>query len=93
MFAYLKTHHNSRIVFDPTTPNIDYTAFKDNDWEKFNGDIKECIPENAPKPRGGPVTLRMYVDADHAGDKITRRSRTGYLLYMQKAPMDWYTKK
>jgi hypothetical protein len=31
MFAYLKTHHTSRIVFDPTTPNIDYTPFKDND--------------------------------------------------------------
>jgi hypothetical protein len=57
VFAYLKTHHNSRIVFDPTTPDIDYTIFKDNDWEKFYGDIRESIPGNAPAPRGNPVTL------------------------------------
>ena len=28
IFAYLKIHHNTRIVFDPTYPEIDYTKFK-----------------------------------------------------------------
>ena len=42
----------------------------------FYGDVKDAIPPNAPDPRGKKVDLRIFVDSDHAGDKITRRSRT-----------------
>ena len=33
------------------------------------------------------------MDSDHAGDKITRRSHTGILLYINSAPISWYSKK
>jgi hypothetical protein len=35
----------------------------------------------------------MFVDSDHAGDKRARRSRTGYLIYLNMAPIIWYSKK
>ena len=35
----------------------------------------------------------MWVDSDHAGDKTTRRSRTGYLIFMNTALIDWLSKK
>ena len=44
-------------------------------------------------------TLRMWfgvrplVDADHAGDEITRRSRTGFIVYLNNAPVYWYSKR
>ena len=50
--------------------------------ETFYGNITEAIPPNAPAPRGKDVNLRMFVDRDHAGDKSTRRSRTGFMIYM-----------
>ena len=46
-----------------------------------------------PQPRGMGFVIRSYVDADHAGDSITRRSRTGFLMYLNSAPVYWMSKK
>jgi hypothetical protein len=35
----------------------------------------------------------MLVDSDHAGNKLTRRSRTGFLIYINSALIDWLSKK
>jgi hypothetical protein len=94
VFAYLKKKHNSRLVFDPTYPKIDYSKFKDKEeWSNFYGDVKEAIPTNAPKSRGKSVVLRVYVDSDHAGDQVTRRSRTGFIQMVNMATVTWYSKK
>jgi hypothetical protein len=93
LFVYLEMKHNSRLVFDPTYPDIDMREFKECDWKEFYGDVKEAIPPNAPEPRGKVVDIRLYVDSDHAGDKITRRSRSGYLVYINGALITWYSKR
>ena len=93
VYAYVKNKHNSRMVFDPTYPNVDMSVFKECDWGAFYGDVKEAIPPNAPEPRGKEVVLRLFVDSSHADDLKTRRSRTGYLLYMNMAPISWLSKK
>lgn len=93
VFGYLEKKHNSRVVFDPTYPDIDMRSFQEHDWKTFYGDVKESIPPNAPEPRGKDVDLRLFVDSDHAGDKLTRRSRTGFLIYLNSAPIVWYSKK
>jgi hypothetical protein len=38
-------------------------------------------------------TMSAYVDADHATDSMTRRSRTGFLVYLNRAPIYWNSKK
>lgn len=93
IFGYLKNKHNARMVFDPSYPDIDMRDFQEHDWKAFYGDAKEAIPDNAPEPRGKEIDLRIYVDSDHAGDKLTRRSRTGYLVYLNMAPIAWYSKR
>ena len=37
--------------------------------------------------------MRVFVDSDHAGDQVTRRSRTGYLVYLNNALIYWSSKK
>ena len=37
--------------------------------------------------------MHAKVDADHASDTITRRSRTGFLVYLNCAPIYWWSKK
>ena len=37
--------------------------------------------------------MRAFVDSDHAGDTVTRRSRTGFLIFLNSAPIYWYSKK
>ena len=67
--------------------------FKICNWKQFYGESKEPLPPNAPMPRGKEVDIRMFVDSDHAGDKLTRRSRTGFLIYINTALIQWLSKK
>jgi hypothetical protein len=92
VFAYLALHHNSRVVSDHTYPSDDMGAFIKTDWNSMYGDVKEMIPPDAPAPRGKEVDLRLFVDSDHAGEKFTRRSRTGYVIYLNMAPIVWFSK-
>lgn len=93
MFAYLKRHHNSRIVFDPTYPQIDETKFIKRDWSDFYGDVREDIPAEVPVPLGKEMIIRAFVDADFAGDQLSRRSRTGFLVMLNGSLVQWYSKK
>jgi hypothetical protein len=49
--------------------------------------------------RGRPSSARkrcintLLVDADHAGNRVTRRSQTGILLFVNRAPVVWYSKR
>ena len=92
IYAYLKNKHNTRMVFDPTYPPIDEGDFVACDWKEFYGDVKESIPPNAPHPLGKEVDLRLFVDSSHADDKATRRSRTGYFIFLNMAPFAWLSK-
>jgi hypothetical protein len=51
LFAYLSLHHNARVVFDPTFPDVDMRAFIKTDWKPMYGDVKEEISPNAPITR------------------------------------------
>ncbi|KAI2495421.1 hypothetical protein MHU86_19096 [Fragilaria crotonensis] len=93
LFNHLEKKHNARIVFDPTYPDIDRSAFKECDWKSFYGNVTEAIPPNAPPPRGKDVDIRLFVDSDHANDQRTRRSRTGFLIYLNMSPIIWHSKK
>jgi len=95
--AYLKMHPYSKLVMDPTPLGHKHLFRKrfntDADWFEFYGDVKEEIPQDAPKPMGKPVEITAYCDADHAGDKLTRRSHTGILIFVMSAPILWYSKR
>jgi hypothetical protein len=80
VFAYLGLHHNPGVVFDPTYPDVDMGNFIETDWKSMYGDVKEIIPSDDPIPCGKEVDLRLFVDSDHAGEQITRRSRTGFVI-------------
>ena len=45
-----------------------------------------------PQPRGSGFIARVKVDADHAVDDIARRSRTGFIVCANFAPMFWHSK-
>jgi hypothetical protein len=92
IFSYLRAHENSKIVFDPLPKCWDDNQFQVFDWSEFYKDAKESIPTNAPPPRGHLVQVNTFVDADHAGNRITRRSHTGVLIYANSAPIIWYLK-
>ncbi len=93
IFAYLKGHHNARMVFDPTYPDLDYSKFQKKDWSNIYGNTKEELPKDMPEPRGKGFIILAFVDADHAGEKLTRRSRTGFIVFLNMAPIYWFSKR
>ena len=94
IFAYLKQHQRSTIVFDDRYIEWEkLIEFPNHDWTDFYRDAKETIPTNMPEPRGKPVQINVYCDANHAGNKVTRRSHSGILIYCNRAPILWYSKR
>ena len=91
VFAYLKAHSRSRLVLDPSyLPEVPAPEY---DWTDFYGDVKEPIPPDCPEPRGKSAQTTAFIDSDHAAVLVSRHSRTGVLVYLQSAPVIWYTKK
>ena len=93
IFAYLKCKHRARMVFDTTYPSIYNGYFPRHDWWKHYGEVKEVIPKNVPSPRGKGFDIIGYFDADLAGDKVIRRSRTGFVIYLNQAPIYWFSNR
>ena len=93
IFAYLKHHPRSTIVFDDTVPTFRGERFVKCDWSEFYPDAAEAIPQNMPTPRGKDVVMTCFVDADHAGCRETRRSHSGILIFVNRAPVLWFSKR
>lgn len=56
-------------------------------------EVQESVPPNAPVLWGKEVDIQLYVNSDHAGNRVTRRSRTGFLVYVNSALRVWNWKE
>ena len=52
IFAYLKQHDRSSLVFDDQEPEFAESRFQKADWAEFYPGAVEQIPPNAPEIRG-----------------------------------------
>ena len=99
VFWYLKCnlkYISGMIVFDSKIPDIDEKLFHPSDksvWEDLYLDTEEAIRGNDPPPRVRPVYVGCYVDADHAGNLLARRSHTGIIIFVNNSPIIWYIKR
>lgn len=76
VFAYLKRHTRSKVVFDDSKPVYDESFCKVCDWAEYYPDAagEEAILHNAPMGElgtGGVVSSCFFVDSDHAVYKST----------------------
>ena len=93
VFGYLKTKHYSQLVLNLSYPEINHSDFPDNDWSSMYGNVTGAIPPDAPTPHWKEVDLCLYVISNHAGDKYTRWSQTGFLIFLNSALIMWESKK
>ena len=96
IFAYLKKYHNTELVFDPNDPVVDENDFKRRDWassEFGHVEGKAEFPANMPEPRGHGFIMRTKVDANYSSDTVSRRSRTGFLIYLNCVLVYWWSRK
>ena len=63
-------------------------------WERsVYGDVRELIPEDVPEPRGVIITMTTFVDDNLMYDVISGRSVIGVLHFLNKTPIDFFTKR
>ena len=93
IFAYLNKHKSSSLLFDPSNPIPVLPTQAKPDWTAFYPDAEEPIPPNVPEPLGNPVNIYAFVDANHAGNVVTRRSHTGILIFVQNTPILWLSRR
>ena len=95
VLGYLYVKRNGQIVIDTATPGIRKKAMlsSGHSWTEFYPDAEEDMPSGVPPAYGNMATLTCYVDADHARDKLTRRSVTGIVLLVNNTPLTWMSKR
>jgi hypothetical protein len=92
-FEDLGLHNNAKVVFDPNYPSVNMGTFIKTDWKYMYGDVKEIIHYDAPVSRGKEVDLPLFFDSDHAGEQFTMHSRTGFVIYLNMAPLVCFSKR
>jgi hypothetical protein len=93
IFRYLQKNMSKnpgRLGFDPVrvpTPKdvVDVPDEHLRHWEEFYPDAEDVLPPGMPEPLGN--------NANHAGNLATRRSHTGILIYVNNAPIVWFSKR
>ena len=95
IFAYLKKHLNSEMVFNQSEPDIDmkssqrqYCSY--SIYSSPGEELKEVLPPNMPQPLGNGFKIRCFVDAYRDGESPTCRLRTGFIVMLNNAPIYWY---
>ena len=91
MFSYLKLHPKRNISFDAAHPSIDERRFKKYDWYDFYCGAKEAIPLDCPEPLGNSISTHCFVNADVAGNLMSRKIQTVVLIFCNRAPIIWHS--
>ena len=100
-FLYLEHHDHSWMVLDLTRFDIKWMPHANEDspetkakvLKKIYYDANDPDPPGMPTPHGQPVQINVFVDSDHAGNTITRRWHIGIIIYLNLAPIIWFSKK
>ena len=99
IFHYLNRHNRTWMMMDPSRFNVEWLTEKNEyspqeraiQMKEINVDAEEGIPHNAPEPNGNEIDTSIFVNADHAGNRVTRRSHTGIIIYGNMSPISWFS--
>jgi hypothetical protein len=93
IYGWLRKHKGATIRIRTDLPDYSDLPDHDFDWSYscYNG-AKEDIPSDAPEPLGKPVVTTSYYDANLLHDLISGRSVTGIIHFLNKTPVDWFSK-
>jgi hypothetical protein len=74
---------------DSQLPVFDYSIFKTEPGEskEYYRDAEEQFPQTIS------LVTTAFVDASHAANKVTRRSHSGHILFVNRAPVKWMSKR
>ena len=82
------------IRFRTDQPDYSFLPDQDFDWTYFvYGNVHEILTDDMAEPLGKAVTTTTTMDANLNHCLATGKSLTGCLHFVNKTPVDWYSKK
>ena len=97
IIGYIRQFPHAAIRFRTGIPDHE-TLFGDtpitHEWmHTIYGHVTEDISPDMPTPKGCPVRLTTFVDANLMHDLVTGRSCSRILHLLNQTPIDWFTKR
>lgn len=98
IFAYMKHKPKTTLYFDPNLPLLDPSWSQGDSPEVFRDQYRDAEeqlppPHMLPKPLVRSIVTTVFVDTSHAANKVTRRSHTGFIIFINRAPIIWFSKQ
>ena len=94
IYSYAIRTKDYAIRFRTELPDYSFLPDQDFDWTySVYGDVHEILPDDMPEPLGEEVTTTTTMDANVNHCLATGKSLTGCLHFVNKTPVDWYSKK
>lgn len=99
VFGYLKKYKNKRIAVDSRPPILkldDSVVISKEDLAEIRRlypEAEEEIDPNIPSPKGDELHITGMFDSDLAHDHQTRRSVTGYIIFVGRTPVSWTARR
>ena len=94
IYSYAIRTKDYAIRFRTKQPDYSFLPDQDFDWTySVYGDVHEILPDDMPEPLGEAVATTTTMDANLNNCLATGKSLTGCLHFVNKNPVDWYSKK
>ena len=94
IYAYAIRTKDYAIRFRTDQPDYYFLPDQDFDWTySVYGNVQEILPDDIPEPLGKAVVTTNTMDASLNHCLATGKSLTGCLHFVDKTPVDWYSKK
>ena len=94
IYGYLSKFKFATICIRTDMPDFSDLNTVDYDWTNspYAG-TREDLPTNIPTPKGKPVKIFTYADANLYHDMLTGKAVTAILHFLNKTPFDWFSRK
>ena len=97
VIGYVQKRLHHAIQFCTGIPNYEGQFGDDPVWydwmETVYSSLQEQIDSNAPPPKGKPVRLSSFFNANLMHDVVTGRSASDILEFINQMPIDWFSKR
>ena len=94
IYSYAIRTKDYAIRFRTNQPDYPFLPDQDFDWTYcVYGNVQEILPDDMPDPLGQAVITTTTMDANLNHCLATGKSLTGSLHFVNKTPVDWYSKK
>ena len=94
IYGYLSKFKQASIRIRTDMPDFSDLEVMEQNWSNtpYAG-AKEEQPSNLPPPKGKPVRLFTYADANLMHDALSGKAVTAILHFINKTPFDWFSRK